>query len=209
MAEWTNLKALLASAGTPGGVYPSWQPTCASELRRLFGVYLASALAPVPNVLLKFRPQSIDPIRGSDLIAETFGGSGTRRYRELKCFLAVQDPRLTPPKTIDDPNFKVGPLLVHVELVSRAAVLVGRMGSGDEQDEGFQGQSQHKIKIKFKDEGDGFLVDVICLDGGYTYSFHWRHVAATPIPELAVYKLSPLHQRCAYLLTTLPYIQMA
>lgn len=206
MAEWTNLKALLAGAGAGGVVYPSWQPTGPHELRRLYGLYLLTALSPSPNILTKFNPQSKDPINGSDIVSSAFGVNGKRRYRELKCFLSVQDPRVTPPRKEVDPNFKVSPLLRHVELVSRAAVEVGRMGSGDEQDEGFQGQSEYKIKIKFKDEGDGFLVDVICLDAGYTYSFHWRHVPATPIPELAKYKLSPLHQRCAYLLTTLPYM---
>lgn len=56
----------------------------------------------------------------------------------------------------------------------------------------------------FATQGDGFLVDVICLTRGHTYSFCFRHQDAPKLPEIfKQFDLSPLHQRCIHLLLTL------
>ena len=108
---------------------------------------------------------------------------------------------------------QVAPILRHLEIECRRAVIVGRGCAGDEMDEGFQGQSGGRaVKIKFKDEGDGFLVDAICVRGGYCFCFWWRHepISAQRLPPAVNDKvkdlnLSPLHMRCVYLLWCLPY----
>jgi hypothetical protein len=53
---------------------------------------------------------------------------------------------------------------------SKAAMVMGRNLSVDEQTIGFQENHKDKQKITYKKEGDGFLADTICGDG-YTYSF--------------------------------------
>jgi hypothetical protein len=50
----------------------------------------------------------------------------------------------------------------------------GKWVAINEQTLGFQGTSGMKLRISYKREGDGFQCDAIC-DGGYTYSFHFRH----------------------------------
>jgi hypothetical protein len=67
--------------------------------------------------------------------------------------------------------------------------------SGDEADCGFQGRHKDKQKIKFKNEGDGYLKDVIVDEDGYAYVWQWRH------EDVAVqHGLSPLHSRMLGLL---------
>ncbi len=50
----------------------------------------------------------------------------------------------------------------------------------DEQIIGFQGQSGMKLRISYKQEGNGFQCDVVC-DSGYTFSFYFHH---GPLPDL-------------------------
>ena len=50
----------------------------------------------------------------------------------------------------------------------------GKWVAIDEQTIGFQGASGMKLRISYKREGDGFQCDAVC-DGGYTYSFYFRH----------------------------------
>ncbi len=44
----------------------------------------------------------------------------------------------------------------------------------DEQTIGFQGQSGMKLRISYKQEGDGFQCDAVC-DSGYAFSFYFHH----------------------------------
>jgi hypothetical protein len=39
---------------------------------------------------------------------------------------------------------------------------------------GFQGELGMKLRISYKQEGDGFQCDAVC-DSGYTFSFYFRH----------------------------------
>ena len=54
--------------------------------------------------------------------------------------------------------------------VSKECMFIGRDISCDEQDIPFQGQHKDKQRVTSKKVGDGFLLDVLCVDG-YTYSF--------------------------------------
>ncbi len=74
----------------------------------------------------------------------------------------------------------------------------------DEQTLGFQGASEMKLCISYKREGDGFQCDAVC-DGGYTYSFYFRHGPPPNVGEQ--YKhldLSPTARRVVWLASRLP-----
>ncbi len=50
----------------------------------------------------------------------------------------------------------------------------------DEQTIGFQGQLGMKLRISYKQEGDGYQCDAVC-DSRYTFSFYFCH---GPLPDL-------------------------
>eukprot|EP00854_Cymbomonas_tetramitiformis_P023803 gene23803-28858_t len=78
--------------------------------------------------------------------------------------------------------------------ISKQNWVLGQCLSLDEIDVGFQGRYAHKDKIKYKGEGDGFLLDSIC-DSGLLYATHFRHDPCPVVEKDA----SPLHNRCLYL----------
>jgi hypothetical protein len=70
----------------------------------------------------------------------------------------------------------------------------------DEQMIGFQGRHVDKLRISYKNEGDGFQCDALC-DEGYTYSFYFRN---DPAPKkYTKMGLSPLHARVMALFDTM------
>ncbi|KAK3288438.1 hypothetical protein CYMTET_4095 [Cymbomonas tetramitiformis] len=120
---------------------------------------------------------------------------GLDRFKELKGLLHVSNP-LAPRK--DTPFVKVWDLVDHVATNSRKNFVPPRFGSLDEIVIGFQGRCAEKDKIKYMDEGDGFIGDSIYF-GGYMYAFHFRHDSCPVVEKNA----SPLHNRCLYLAETL------
>jgi len=58
--------------------------------------------------------------------------------------------------------------------VSKQAVVLGEDLSADEKRIGFQGPHQDKLKIDYKNEGDGFQTDSLCSDG-YTWTFYFHN----------------------------------
>ncbi|KAK3274723.1 hypothetical protein CYMTET_17106 [Cymbomonas tetramitiformis] len=125
---------------------------------------------------------------------------GYPRFKEMKAFFHLQDPRAPQPE--GKPFWKVEPLLEVLRVNSEELLDLGPDVSLDEQDCGFQGRSALKDKIKFKAEGDGFLADCICQDG-YTWTFHFRH-DPTPLP-LTQKDASDLHNRCLMLVKRLKF----
>jgi hypothetical protein len=120
------------------------------------GLYILNGLSPSPQVEMKFRSQSQDPVNGNDLAHKAFGHNAERRHRHFKAFFSVQDPRVNPPSRKTHPNHKVDEFLLHIRKVSMEAWKVGRSFSVDEQTIGFQGQHADKQRITYKREGDGF-----------------------------------------------------
>mmetsp|Transcript_22737 Transcript_22737/g.34392 ORF Transcript_22737/g.34392 Transcript_22737/m.34392 type:complete len:226 (+) Transcript_22737:1278-1955(+) len=109
-----------------------------------------------------------------------------------KLFFTTQDPNRPVPPREKRPNHKVDSFLRHLQEVSMEAWRLGRDVSCDEQTVGFQGVHKDKLRITYKNGGDGFQCDAICEDG-YTWMFYFRN---QPAPKKWIDKLSPLHSRC-------------
>jgi hypothetical protein len=203
IAEWTvysNTKALISNAGQPGNLYPDWKPFMVTEIKKFIGLYILQGLSPSPQVKIKFKPQSIYAINGSDLCSSVFGENTEKRHKQFKSFFAVQNHLLPVPSKITHPNGKVDPFLAWVQTISMEAWGVCSHLSGDEQTIGFKGNHADKQRISYKKEGDGFLADAIAEDG-YTYTFFSCNM---PAPKKYIdMKLSPLHARVLFMLNQL------
>jgi hypothetical protein len=68
---------------------------------------------------MKFQPQSIDPINGNDFIFRSFASNAKLRHRNFKAFFCIQDPLLIAPDQSKEPNWKVAPLLHHMNVVNK------------------------------------------------------------------------------------------
>ena len=201
--SWTNTKARMQNAGL-GGKYADFQDFTLDELMQHTSLYLLQGLSPSPQIDMKFKSQLEDPVNGNDLVHRVFGGrsaKSVRRHKHFKCFFACVNPLIEIPSRETHPNWKIHPLLKHMNEVSKKAVHLGQNLSCDEQTIGFQGHHKDKQRITYKNEGDGFLADCICSDG-YTYNFHFRHQA--PSKKLLDDGLSPLHARVVGLVSQLP-----
>ena len=190
--SWTNTKARMLNAGL-GGKYNDYVDFTLDELMQHTALYLVQGLSPSPQVAMKFESQVDDPINGNDLVHRVFGGKSSmavRRHKHFKAFFACVDPLIPTPSRDTHPNWKIHPLLKHMNNVSMKAVHLGRDLSCDEQTVGFQGSHRDKQRITYKKEGDGFMADCICSNG-YTYNFHFRHQPASE--KLIKEGLSPLH----------------
>ena len=111
-------------------------------------------------------------------LLEELHGKVKKRHRHFKAFFCSVNPMLNVLSQDTHPNWKIHPFLKHILNVSKEAVFLGRNLSCNEQTVAFQGNHKDKQRITYKREGDGFLADCICSDG-YTYSFHFRHQAAS------------------------------
>ena len=151
--KYLNLKASLSNAGEGGDVYNNFSPFTVDELMRHISLYMHQGLNPSPQVEMKLKAQSEDPVSGNNMIAEAIGSNGVRRHREFKKFFAVQDPRHITPSRLTHPNWKCEPFLKHANIINREAVHVGEDVSIDEQTIGFQGKHADKKRHKEKEEG--------------------------------------------------------
>ncbi len=135
ISQWTtfaNLRAILLNAGTPQ-YYPSWQPFTPDEYKRFLALYIYQGLDPSPRISMKFKPQSEDPLQGSDLCSKIFGVNALTRHKRWKAFVTLQcSTKVVPPKA-SHPNFKVDPFLAHMQKVSMMEWDCGPNLSGDEQ----------------------------------------------------------------------------
>jgi hypothetical protein len=94
IAQWTsytNLRATTCNAGTPS-LYPTWTRFEPQEFQKFIALYIHQGLNPSPQVSMKFRPASDDPIQGSDLCAKVFGRDAKRRHQQWKAFATLQNP---------------------------------------------------------------------------------------------------------------------
>jgi hypothetical protein len=194
--SYTNVKALKANAGNKGRIYPDFIPFKPDELRQHIGVYILHGLSPSPQLTMKFQSQNVDPVNGNDFVHRSLGPTGLRRHKHFKCFFCVQNPLSIQPPRGTHPNWKVEEFLHEVLVVSMDAWNCGEWISVDEQTIGFQGRHPDKLRITYKQEGDGFQCDAIS-DDGYTYSFYFRN---QPPPDKYIKSgYSPLHARVSWL----------
>jgi len=135
------------------------------------GIYILNGLIPSPQVEMKICSQK-RPNQLEQFCLQCIGPSGVHNHKEFECFFACQDQCLYNSSCKSLPNFKISPLLKHCAKVSKEVVVLGEILSADEQTIGFQGPHQDKLKIDYKDEGDGFQADSLCSDG-YTWIFYF------------------------------------
>jgi len=202
MEQWTmytNLKAMLAEAGT--AIYKGFEPFKTEDTKKFIGLLMLHGLAPSPRISFKFQDQITDPVNGNDLVKESFGKNAEKKYKMWRLFFGIQDPRKDTPSKKTHPNWKVDPFLSWMQTVFRLAWNFGKFGSCDEQDIGFTGKHEDKQRINYKDEGDGFLVDSVA-ESGYTYCFFFRNQPA-PSPYIRQ-GYSPTHARVLHLFDLLP-----
>ena len=195
---WANEKAMLCNAGTEDGPCPSWKPLKIAEIEAYWGLLTLNGLSPSPQLAQKLRSQVDDPVNGNDLCHRIFSmhgegcGGAAERYKQLRRFYAVQSPKLELPVRKGLPMHKAQPLLSQFEQTAMISWGLGETLSGGEQCQGFQGRHPDKLKVKLKNEGDGFLIDALC-DDGFTYAFYWR--SQLPPKKWADLGCSPLHAR--------------
>ena len=118
---------MLLFAGEKNYPYPDFKTfTAVVELKQHYvALYVTNGLCPSPRAEMKFQPQSIDPINGNDFIFRSFISNAERRHRHFKAFFTMQDPRLIVPDRKKEPNWKVAPLLQHM---NRVNVLAWKLG---------------------------------------------------------------------------------
>ena len=100
---------------------------------RHIGIYMLNGFCPSPQVEMKFDSQERNPKNGNDICNRVFGTGKRRRHKEFKAFLAIQDPVNPVPSRKTHPNCKVQPLLKHVIMVSKAAIVLGKGSTMDEE----------------------------------------------------------------------------
>ena len=111
-------------------------------------------------------------------------------------------------ETVKNPLWKDQHLLDELNENARRMWIPGKCVSIYEQTLGFQGRSGIKLRISYKEEGDGFQCDALC-DDGYTFSFYFRHGDPPTLPVPAEFKdsdLSPTAQRVVWLVLHLPNV---
>jgi hypothetical protein len=201
--SWTNFKAqAICNAGEGGLMYPDFKPFTVDEIMQFLGLFLLNGLAPSPTLEAKFKCQADDPVFGNDFVHRAFGNNAERRLRMFKNFFSCCEPTYTKPDKTKYPNYKVEPLLKHAMEVSKKAVILGRNLSVDEQTMGFQGKHEDKMRISYKNEGDGFQCDAICSKG-YTYTFYFRN--QSPPKKYLDMGLSDTHSRVMSMIEQLPH----
>ena len=70
--SWTNTKARVQNAGL-GGIYPDFIDFKLDELMKHTALYLFQGISPSPQVEMKFKSSSEDPINWNDLVHRAFG----------------------------------------------------------------------------------------------------------------------------------------
>ena len=136
------------------------------------------------------------------MIKEAFGTNASCRHRQIKCFFALQNPRIPTPSRKTFPNWKVRPLLKWINHVGPQCYMPGKSISIDEMTMGFQGRHRDKKRITYKSEGDGFQADALS-DDGYALQIFMRN---DPAPkEYLKNGTSPLHARVLRLFNVLEH----
>ena len=197
-SSYLNTRAWQDLAGIKerGGSYDTFVPFTPDEVEKHIALYIVQGLIPSPTLSRKLSRQGEEPIQGNDLIASALGKGAGKRHQQFRKWFAIQDPLKVVPNRKEFPNWKVDPLLRHLNQVSMKAVHLPENLACDEQTISFQGRSIYKLRVKHKNAGDGFQCDAICNDG-YTYSFYFRHQA--PPEKYTKEGLSPLHSRVLFL----------
>ena len=200
--NYTNFKAYLC--GADEDIYKDWYELSADKIRMHVGLDAFDGVLPSPRKEINFERRSIDTVNGNDLANETFGGvpsKAERRRGMFKSFFGCQYPRLLLPSKKSHPNFKIDPFFKHILVSFKSMWDLGEKISFDEATRGFKRKNSPKSVIKFKKEGDGYLLNCIS-DDGFIYTFPLRK---TPAPKKWVDKgFCPTKVRVLFLFDKIP-----
>jgi hypothetical protein len=208
----TNLRAYSSGAGA--GEYQDFMPFDLAEVYKMIGVLFANGLTPKPQFDHWFCSQEEEPLFGSTMISNALNRKNPvtgktikarRRWKHFRRYFTMKDYREVPrEQQRKNPLWKVQRLIDELNKQAKDMWVPGIFVAIDEQTIGFQGQSGLKLRISYKQEGDGFQCDAVC-DSGYTFSFYFRHGAPPDLDDK--YKdldLSPTARRVVWLAERLP-----
>ena len=174
------------------------------DLHRMFVTLGLNGIHPYPSVRQYFTGDSW--AFNDNTIRDLWGGQATgfRRMESLKQFLRFNDPNEL---DADDPFGLVRQMLDMFRHRCETAFIFGRHMSLDEVVVGFQGSHKKKDTIKYKREGDGFLLDAVCSSvEGAMATYRPRADAVECLRQdykrihESAPELAPLHLRCLGLL---------
>lgn len=195
----TNAKAVIEGQGAN----TDWVPFDKEEMDKWNGFMLANGIVPRAQLESWFWDCWLrgNPVM-SKLMAKKCRNGRTIpaavRLRQLRRFMCFYDVRQDVREEVKkDPLFKVRTLLNELNSNAQKWWRTGKWVSIDEQTLGFKGKHGMKLRITYKNEGDGFQCDAIC-ERGYTFSFYFRHGDAPRVGH-ADLNLSPTARRVVWL----------
>ena len=173
---YTNTKAQMAGAGEKGCEYEGqWTEMTNVDLFQMLGLITLDRVAPQMQMQRRLRPQSAERTCGNDLLTKCLGPNSLRKWVMFKKYFGIQDPITTPPPRKQCPNYKCDSTFKWARHIWKAAWIVAKTFSGDEQTCPMRGKSQYKTRCgKFKQIRDGLQADCLA-DGGYTFDFYFSN----------------------------------
>ncbi len=175
------------------------------QIEALEGLMLFNGCYPHPSLRSYFKGDSLGVI---DDIVNCFGGkTGYLIVEQMIKVLRFNDgdrERDQNGEFKNDGLHLCRPILMALLMGCRTIIIGGCKLSLDEIDIGFQGSFNYgKVRIKYKREGDGVLVEAICdAVTGALLTFKFRCDDMKNLPD-TIDDLSPLHNRCIYLMDQL------
>ena len=117
--QYTNMKAELDCAGEKNqdGLGYKFENFTPQEIEQHLSLYIFQGLNPSPQLIMKTRPQSLEPLQGNDLIAGKLGNFFDRRHQQFMRYFACQHPYKPVPPTSSHTNWKVDPFMLHLNSV--------------------------------------------------------------------------------------------
>ena len=167
--QYTNMKAELDCPGNinQNGLGYKFKPFTPEEIEQHLSMYIFQGLHPSPQLIMRIRYQTVEPVQGKDIIASTIGKFFERRHRQFRRYFACQHPYKPVPPITTHPNWKVDPFMKHLNSVFIQAAVLPEKLSVDEQTTMFHGTSKLKACIKYKKQVTDFSVII-----SFTFSDH-------------------------------------
>ncbi len=145
----------------------------------MIGVLFANGLTPKPQFDYWFCSQDEEPLFGCNMISKGLNRKNLamgktlkagQRWKHFRRYFTLQDYRENPRQQQRlNPLWKVQRLIDKLNNQAKDMWVPGIFVAIDEQTIGFQGQVGMKLRILYKQEGDGFQCDAV-FDSGYTFS---------------------------------------
>jgi hypothetical protein len=178
----TNLRAYSSGAGS--GEHQDFLPFDLLEVYKMIGVLFANGPTPKPQFDYWFCLQDEKPLFGSNKISKALNWKNLatgkmvkagQSWKHFRRYFTLQDYWGNPRQQQRlNPLWKVQHLINKLNKQAKDMWVPGIFVAIDEQTIGFQGQLGMKLRISYKQEGDGFQCDAVC-DSGYTFSFYFCH----------------------------------